>query len=140
MVDALRESHRVLKSDGLLIDLRPVAVQRRVGLTDDGAYRLRWRMPESFDDDRAADAAVAHVVRDGLFKPAGRERFQCYRLFDYLDDFIAWLIERDKIKTHGWLVRKLERELTKAETGAKIVVRSPLVLSVLKKLAGPAAG
>ncbi len=38
MVHALREAHRVLKPDGLLLDLRPGPVHRRVGIEVYGHY------------------------------------------------------------------------------------------------------
>lgn len=136
MVDALREAHRVLKPDGLLIDLRPAAVHRRVGVTQGDGYRLPWVMREKFDDDRAANRAVARVVRDGLFGAKGRTRFPCYRLMDTLDEFREWLADftsRGKCPPHDWLVRLVERELRVRAGQTGIVVSAPLDLRVLGK-------
>lgn len=136
MVHALREAHRVLKPDGLLIDLRPAAVHRRVGVTEGGGYRLPWVMRENFDDDHAADRAVAQVVGEGLFKAEGRTRFACYRVMDTVDDFQEWLtdfLNKGNFPSHDWLVRRVERALKASDGKASIVVSAPLVLRALRK-------
>ena len=93
MVHALLEAHRVLKTKGLLIDLRPASVHRRVGVTQGDGYQLLWVMREKFDDDRAADRAVKEVENEGWFKAERRTRFACYRIMDSLDEFQEWLAD-----------------------------------------------
>ena len=66
MVHALREAHRVIKPNGILIDLRPALVHRRVGIERAGRFRQLGRMYESLDDDREANRSVAYVLRAGL--------------------------------------------------------------------------
>ena len=136
MVHALNEALRVLKPNGLLLDLRPAAVHRRVGFTDADGYRLRWIMRENFEDDRAADRAVTEIVRIGMVRAEGRTRFECYRVMDTLDDFQEWLtdfIKKGNFPSHDWLVRRVERELGATAKKTKIVVSAPLVLRVLRK-------
>jgi len=137
MVHALLEAHRVLKPNGLLFDLRPAAVHRRVGITEGDDYRFLWVMRETFEDDHAADQAVEQVRRDGSFKAEGRRvRFPCFRVMDTLDEFREWLadfVTRNNHQSHDWLVRRLERKLEMTPTKTKIVVSAPLVLSVLRK-------
>ena len=136
MVHALREAHRVLKPEGLLIDLRPAPVHRRVGFKTTDSNRLRWVMRESFVDDLAANAAVADVVREGWFTAGKRKRFPCYRVMDTLDEFRAWLqdsIHKGKIGPHDWLVRLVRRELDSTPGKMKIIVSGPLVMRALKK-------
>ena len=137
MVHALLEAHRVLKPNGLLLDLRPAAVHRRVGVTQDDGYRLLWVMRETFEDDRAADLAVAQVVREEQFKVERRVRFPCYRVMDTLDEFQEWLadfVNRNLLQSHDWLVRRLERTLETSPPKTGIVVSAPLVLRVLRKI------
>jgi hypothetical protein len=137
MVHALREAHRVLKPEGSLIDLRPAPVHRRVGLADATGYRLRWIMRETFIDDHAADRAVEHVLREGIFKSQGRTRFPCFRVMDTLDEFLEWLLDfigRGKCPSHDWLVQRVERTLASADDKPGIVVSAPLVLRVMKRL------
>lgn len=139
MVHALREAHRVLRPEGLLIDLRPAAVHRRVGVMHGDGYRLPWVMRERFDDDRAANRAVAQVARAGWFKTQGRTRFLCYRVMDTLEEFREWLIDfvdRGKCPPHDWLIRKVERELQATSGNTAIAVSAPLDMRTLIKHEG----
>lgn len=137
MVHALRETHRVLKPDGLLVDLRPASIHRRVGITRGEDRKFRWTMRENFDDDHAADRAVDHVAREGLFRAEGRKRISCYRMMDTIGEFKEWLtdfIQKGTFESHDWLVRRLERALSVESGKAGIVVSAPLVLRALRKL------
>src|SRR5580765_340627 len=134
MVHALHEAHRVLKPNGILIDLRPAAVHRRVSLLQGDALLPVGVMREKFDDDRAADKAVAHVVSEKLFKAEGRTRFACSRVMDNLVEFEKWLdysIKLRKLPPHDWLVRKVELARRIAGGKIRIVVSGPLMLQVL---------
>lgn len=136
MVDALRESHRVLRPHGLLVDLRPADVHRRVGLAVGDEYRLRWVMRENFDDDHAADRAIATVVAEGKFKTESRTRFPCYRVMDTAEEFRDWLTDfvvKGNFHSHDWLASRLERALERSESSHRIVVSAPLVLQTLRK-------
>jgi hypothetical protein len=136
MVHALYEAHRVLRRNGLLIDLRPAAEHRRVGITQADGYSWLGVMREKFDDDRAADRAVRQVESDGRFKAEGRTQFTCQRIMDTLDEFQGWLtdfVSRDKLPSHEWLVRRVERELNMTNRKTRIVVSGPLFLRALRK-------
>jgi len=136
MVYALREAHRVLRPEGLAIDLRPAAIHRRVGIVLHSEYKLRWVMKETFQDDRAADRAIVDVLNNRIFKAVGQMRIPCYRVMDTIDDFREWLtdfVERNKCTSHEWLVRRLERALAASAGTPGIVVSAPLVLRTLKK-------
>jgi hypothetical protein len=135
MVHALREAHRVLKRDGLLLDLRPGPVHRRVGIEVDGQYRQVAIMSESLKDDFAANRAVREVLQEGLFKHVSRIQVNCNRIMA-LKDFAAWLadfpIDRGALQER--LVRTIERSFKANGKRKKIVVKGPLVLKVLKKV------
>ena len=136
MVHALREAHRVLGPDGILIDLRPAAVHRQVGMENAGQYQLLSVMRETFDDDYAANRAVAAVVREGLFKAGGCVRFECSRTMDSLAEFRAWLddfVRLSKQPSQTWLVRRVEQTFSAQQAKTRIVVRGPLDLRVLRK-------
>ena len=137
MVHALHEAKRVLKPDGILIDLRPAPVHRRVGVSHAGRYQPLGAMREKFDDDRAANRAVAEVVGEGLFKAEGRSRFGCTRIMDSLDEFQEWIDEFVKLAElppHDWLVQRVERALNAKGGKPQIVMSGPLVLRVLRKM------
>lgn len=135
MVHALKEAHRVLKPNGILLDLRPAAQHRRVGLGEGKRWRQVGVMRESFDDDYAADRAVQQVMREGLFHREARYEFDLDRVMDTLQDCRDWLedFSTEKLPSHEWLYRRVERALAKKQDGVKIVVRGLLKLSALMK-------
>jgi len=136
MVHALREARRVLKSTGLLLDLRPGPVHRRIGMDVDGQYKQLAIMGESLDDDHAANRAVAEVIQEGLFKPVSRTQVNCNRTMA-LKDFVTWLDDfpDDRGAVQERLIRTVECAFEDANgKGKKIVVKGPLVLNVLRKV------
>ncbi len=138
MVHALHETHRVLKANGTLIDLRPAAVHRRVGLVHTGGYQHVGTMREPLDDDRAANRTITHVLNRGLYRAEWRTQFECQRVMDSLDDFRQFLAEfitlAKDLPPHDWLLRRVQRALDTAPGQAKILVKGPLVLRVLRKM------
>jgi len=136
MVHALTETHRVLKPNGILIDLRPAAKHRRAGLGEGKHWELVGVMRENFDDDIAADRAVKQVIRDGLFQQESLVEFDLDRVMDTLQDFRAWLDDFDveKLPSHDWLYQKVERALAEKPKGIKIAVRGLMRQGVMIKL------
>src|SRR5262245_7713374 len=125
MVHALHEAHRVLKPNGLLVDLRPAAVHRHVGIAGNGCYqRLGTTQREKFDDNRAANRAVAHVLREGLFTDEWRTQFDCTRVMDTLAEFRTWIVKFVKLNDlppHDWLLQRVECAL-QAKRGKRQIV------------------
>ncbi len=134
MVHALREAHRVLKPHGLLFDLRPGLKHRRVGLTRAGRWQLVGTMRENFSDDRAANAAVEQILREGLFERERQMQLDLKRYLDTLKDLEAWLGEYSKLGRHDWLVKRVRRALLNESGETKIVVRGPLEIGVMRKI------
>ena len=138
MVHALREAHRVLKPEGLLLDVRPAASHRRVGIVSPrGQWKLVAPMKEYLDDDRAANAAIKTVIRERLFRRQAYASVDLRRHVDTMSDFQAWLQEFSTLGAfppHDWMVPKVKTALAKASRKAKIVVRGPLEIRVLSKL------
>jgi hypothetical protein len=137
MVHALREARRVLKPNGLLIDLRPASVHRRVKLVCAGREQPLGAMRETFDHNRAANRAVARVVGERAFKFEGRKRFTLDRSMDSLDEFQSWLADfmdrDDNLPPHDWLIQRVEQALLQQRGKTKIVVSGPLDLRLLRK-------
>ena len=136
MVHALTEAHRVLKPNGILLDLRPAASHRRAGLGEGKRWKQVGVMRESFDDDITSDRAVRQVLREGLFKQETLVEFDLDRVMDTLPDFRAWLddFSTDKLPSHDWLYQQVERALKKKRVATKIAVRGLMRLRVMIKL------
>jgi hypothetical protein len=131
MVHALREAHRVLQPNGLLLDLRPAPVHRRVGLARGERWLPLSPMRETFEGDRAANRAVAAALAEGLFARGARTRFEVRRQMDTLAEFRAWLT--DFPQPHAWLVPLVARALATRRAPWKIVITAPVILQVLRK-------
>lgn len=137
MVHALHEAHRLLKADGILLDLRSTLKHRRVGLAEGKSWQLVGVMREKFVDDRAANRAVSKVLRAGLFSCEACIEFELDRVMDTMQDFQAWLddfVQRGKILPHEWLVKRLERLQHNAGKNIKIAARGPVMIRVMRKL------
>ena len=137
MVHALREVHRVLKPNGILIDLRPAAKHRRVGLGMGKHWQPVGVMRESFEDDWAASRAVREVLRLGLFRREAHGEFDLDRVMDSMEDFRVWLdefVQQGNLPSHEWLVQRLESKKKKQSGATKITVRGPLTMGVMRKL------
>ena len=133
MVHALREAHRVLRPNGILLDLRPAPVHRRVGLGRDRRWRLVGVMRETFEKDRAADGAVSQAVRKSLFRRGARSEFVLDRRMDSVADFRAWLEDfGPDLAPHDWLIRRLEHGLEQGQE--HIVARGPVTMQLLRKV------
>jgi hypothetical protein len=92
-------------------------------------------MRESFDKDRAADRAVAEVLRANLFERRARTQFVVDREMDTMDDFLGWLKDfgqRRTLVSHEWLIRKLKRALALREQ--TIVGRGLVTMQLLRKV------
>jgi hypothetical protein len=136
MVHALREAHRVLKPDGILVDLRPAATHRRVGVTCDGNYQEIGSLREKFSDDWAANRAVADILQAGLFRVEWRRRFDCRRVMNTMDEFRAWIentVRLNELQSHECLIEAVERALGPACGKVEIEARGPLVMRVLSR-------
>ena len=124
MVHALKEAHRVLKPNGLLIDLRPAPAHRRVGLGEGRRWRAVGALHEVLDDEYAADVAVARMIREGYFRREQRLRFQVDRVMDTIDEIRDWLGDFDQrrdLPSHASLLDGVERQRARLAHPEKIL-------------------
>lgn len=136
MVHALHEANRVLKQGGVLIDLRPAPAHRGVGIEVNGDFTLVAKMNEKFDEDYAANRAVAEVIRQGILKAESRLQFDCKRVMGSLKDFHLWMddfIVMAGLPSQEFLIQKVKRAYKSTSGRKRIVVRAPLILRVLRK-------
>jgi hypothetical protein len=104
MVHALAECRRVLRTAGLLIDLRPFAGNWPLEVVAPSASPTRstpgaWavgRVDDSQErpDDQAANAAIAHAVRAGWFRAERTTTFEYAWYWDTLAELEAYIAER----------------------------------------------
>lgn len=139
MVHALHEAQRVLQPNGILFDLRPAPVHRRVGIQSDTGVQEIGVMREDLTDDYVANRAVKQVLREGLFKSEKFTQFNCNRVMDSLKEFQTWLLEfttlgRERSTAHDWLFARVERAYHAIPGKKKVIVHSPLMLRQLRNL------
>ncbi len=137
MVHALQEARRVLKPNGLLIDLRPWHFHRRVGLGLGRGWQLVGVLRESLEDDYASDAAIDTVVRRGRFRTVSRRSFYLDRVMNSVTEFRSWVGDFSRIEKYGdheWLIKRLERAQARSPRKRSITIRGRMTLGVLEKL------
>lgn len=139
MVHALHEAQRVLQPNGILFDLRPAPVHRRVGLRSDASYAEIGVMKESFEDDYFANRAVKQMLREGLFKSERYIEFNCNRVMDTFKEFHAWMadfIDLGRMPSQNKLLKLVEQAYYETPGRKKIIVSAPLMLTKLRILTG----
>ena len=85
MVHALNEIHRVLVTDGILIDLRPLLDKWPIEIVSSGSQVYAGQatdLPEPLADDKSANAAMTDYEKLGWFH---RESEEIFSLFYYWD-------------------------------------------------------
>ena len=138
MVHALHETQRVLRPNGILFDLRPAPVHRRVGIQSPAGYEEIGVMGENLEDDYRANRAVKQVLREGLLKSEKYTEFNCNRVMDSLKDFRTWLldfVDRGNPSQNS-LSQRVEHAYSTIRGKRKIIIHAPLILRRLRNLAG----
>ncbi len=96
MVHALEEIRRVLTTDGVLVDLRPLGDRWRVEVFSARETRQTGTMtdlPAGIDDDNAANRAMTEGERKGWFLREREELFPIYYIWDSASEMEAWIDE-----------------------------------------------
>ena len=95
MVHALEEARRVLKSDGILIDIRPLTGRWPIEVASARGVKETGRVddfPEPLKADRASNQAVKEVEARGWFQREQEEFFPFLYSWDMpseMEEFIA---------------------------------------------------
>jgi hypothetical protein len=147
MVHALRNVHNLLRDGGLLVDIHPVAVPRRVEVRIDGEPVPVGATTDAarFATYRLADRALSQVVKERLFIPAGREVFTFYVHADTPSDLFAYLAEWEWSATFRGRPTDLEEAIRQRitylyqESGGKkeIVLHRPTGVTWFRRADGP---
>jgi len=94
MVHALDEIRRVLVTDGILIDLRPLENQWRVEVFSARETRQTGAMadlPAGLEDDHAANQAMAEGERNGWFFREKEELLSIHYIWDTASEMEEWI-------------------------------------------------
>ena len=96
MVHALREIHRVLVRDGILVDLRPVADRWSIEVFSARETRETGRvsdLPLGVEDDEAANDAIKNAEASGWFSREDETFYPLHYVWDTASDMENWIDE-----------------------------------------------
>jgi hypothetical protein len=130
MVDALVEVHRLLRPQGVLIDIHPIPERMLYEVRDGGTVLLSAPDPLCYSDEyRNAEEALDEVVRRGLFTREDTRHFDFFvvatsvsELRDFLQEANAFVEEvGEPSEEEKQLEAHLRRAMRSAGPGARVV-------------------
>ena len=140
MVHALQEAWRVLKPDGILIDLRPAIRHCRVGVLRSGRFEELGAAREEFEGSRAANRAVARILARKIFRQTRRKVFACDVVFGSPGALREWIgafaadqgscaLER--------LIQRADAARRRSRSECRLAARVTLTMKVFVKVEAP---
>ena len=149
MALAVAEAHRLLRPDGLLLDIHPQGAPLRLELWQARGPELTpGHTPEDYErralgdlaleamaeDFSAATGTLVAAARHG-WTQAGTVEFEYRFFFDTLDDLTSYLEENEELDLAGdALLERALLALQAARTPAQLVLVQPVVATRLRKL------
>jgi len=138
MVHALQEIHRTLKSNGVLIDLRPVEQNWAVEIVSAAEVKTAgWLtdMPLGVADDEAAFRSMAEAERRGWFAKEREEEFSFFYYFDTPSEMKEFMDEEweDFEKLEDAVYAKTKSIWASANADARVRVRVKMLIVRWKK-------
>ena len=139
MVDALDESRRTLKPDGILIDLRPVESNWSVEINSSAGTQAAGRlndMPVGLADDEAAFKAMREVESRRWFIKEKEEEFAFFYYWDTPSEMKTFMNEEweDFEKIEDEVYEKTKSLWVQANADARVRVRVKMLITRWKKL------
>jgi hypothetical protein len=139
MVHALREIHRTLTSNGLLIDLRPVEDNWTVEVHSAAGLQIAGRLtdvPIGLADDAAAFAAMKDVESRGWYTNERSEEFAFFYYWDTPSEMKEWIDEEwdDFEKIEDDVYRKAQALWASANADARVRVRVKMSITRWRKM------
>lgn len=137
MVHALEEATRVLARDGQLVDLRPISVDSRLEILSGETVQAAGVIDFSpgLPEDKAADKAVATLVRRDDLVPGGSRQFEHAYYWDDLPSMRAYVEDRwsDSAVIPDRVFKKAEELIRKSPRPTRIRVRLVVSLATYRK-------
>lgn len=141
MVHALNEIRRVLVSDGILIDLRPITEPYSVEVISARETRPIGNLldlPTGVADDKAADSSIAKAGENGWFIQEQSEFFPFYYSWDSpreMEEFIAEEWE-DFIGLNEETKQAARSKWASADADARVRVKVKMLIAKWKVVKG----
>ena len=137
MVHALEQAARVVQPGGLLIDLRPAPVHRRVGVIRGADILPAGSMREELSSDRLADAALKRFLRSRRADRLVRKLFVCNRYLENPKAFRAYIAEfasaGELPRPHDWLIRRVDQAWQDLPGKKRVIISAPLMMTVMRR-------
>ena len=139
MVHALREIHRTLKSNGILIDLRPVEDNWSVEVHSASGLQIAGYLtdvPIGKADDEAAFAAMRDVESRGWFIREREDEFAFFYYWDTPSEMKEWMDQEwdDFVKMENDVYRKAQSLWASANADARVRVRVKMLITRWKSM------
>jgi len=148
MVHALEKIHRLLKPDGFLIDIHPVAEHSSIEIHQNGKIDLVGQLEVSqwCVDFREADKALDEIVQRGIFSVEQKGTFDTLTYYDsasemgaaHKESILKYVREGEPIDEEvahvEVLAAQAEKMLEAADGEARLVLREPDHISRLKPM------
>ncbi len=138
MVHALEESWRVLRPNGVLIDLRTFSSYPPVEIVSGTESQSAGHIDDTMwlADDLATDEALDQVIERGLFEHHKADQFSFSLYWNSVDDMQAYAEDKccqdEQIPRH--VLRQAKRLADIAGDVAKIRIRQPMILATYGKM------
>lgn len=136
MGHTLQEVHRVLKSNGTLIDMRPHIGNRPVTVVLSYATLLAGKIDSSRteDDKRAATQAMQQALNDGLYKLEHDAIFEITTELDSVDDLRDYGDSLNKSILPEQVIEQVENLIADEKDDFSIQIRRPISIANYRKL------
>lgn len=135
MVHALKSAHRILRPEGLLINVHDLPIPHVVEVHSAGAeIKAGWMTDrEDFRDERAALNALARVVSDGYFWLEDEQDFGFNVHVDDLPELQHWLAEDwSSAILPDKTCQRIEEIYGRVGQDAEVVLSVPTRMTMLK--------
>jgi hypothetical protein len=138
MVHALDEIRRTLKTNGILIDLRPVESSWSVEVSSSADYQLAGRLndtPTGLKDDEAAFKAMREVKSRGWYIKEIEEEFALFYYWDTPSEMKEFMETEweDFEKLEADVFQKTKSLWAIANADARVRVRVKMLITKWKK-------
>lgn len=136
---ALHEIRRVLRPDGILIDMRPISDQWPVEIVSGRAIQQTGRvqdLPVGLADDEAANQSIMETAKKGWFVKEQEEFFPFYYSWDSPNEMEEYIAEEweDFISLDEATMQATRSAWAIADADARVRVRMKIMIARWKRM------